>query len=85
MAGNGNFGYLIVGNIYNFFQVLHLVEITENMRECRNQKDNKVLALALNEESQYIVTGDKDLLVLHPFRSAIIITVEEFLKTIKFE
>ncbi|OKH20870.1 putative toxin-antitoxin system toxin component, PIN family [Chroogloeocystis siderophila 5.2 s.c.1] len=76
---------MIVGNIYNFFQVLHLVEITENMRECRNQKDNKVLALALNEESQYIVTGDKDLLVLHPFRSAIIITVEEFLKTIKFE
>ncbi|WP_407919518.1 putative toxin-antitoxin system toxin component, PIN family [Chroogloeocystis siderophila] len=64
---------------------MHLVEITENMRECRNQKDNKVLALALNEESQYIVTGDKDLLVLHPFRSAIIITVEEFLKTIKFE
>ncbi len=38
-----------------------------------------------NRESQYIITGDKDLLVLNPFRSAIIITAEEFLKTIEHE
>ncbi len=60
-----------------------LVEITENVRECRDPKDDKVLELALNGEAQYIISGDRDLLVLHPFRDALVITADEFLKTIE--
>ncbi len=60
-----------------------LVEITENVQECRDPKDDKVLELALNGEAQYIITGDRDLLVLHPFRNVLVITVDEFLKTME--
>jgi putative PIN family toxin of toxin-antitoxin system len=42
-----------------------LVEITENVRECRDPKDDKVLELALNGEAHYIISGDRDLLLLH--------------------
>ena len=59
-----------------------LIEIVENVQECRDPKDDKVLELALNGEAQYIITGDRDLLVLNPFRNVRVITVEDFLKTI---
>ncbi len=59
-----------------------LIEIVENIQECRDPKDDKVLELALNGEAQYIITGDRDLLVLNPFRNVKVITVEDFLKTI---
>ncbi len=62
-----------------------LVEIIENVQECRDSKDDKILELALNGEAQYIISGDKDLLVLHPFRDVMVITADEFLKTIDSE
>jgi putative PIN family toxin of toxin-antitoxin system len=60
-----------------------LVEITENVQECRDPKDDKVLELALNGEAQYIISGDRDLLVLHPFRDVLVLTTDEFLETIE--
>lgn len=62
-----------------------LVEIIENVQECRDPKDDKVLELALNGEAQYIITGDRDLLILHPFRGVVVITADEFLRTIEPE
>lgn len=58
-----------------------LVEITENVQECRDPKDDKVLELALNGEAQYIISGDRDLIALNPFRDVRVITADEFLKT----
>lgn len=58
-----------------------LIEIVENVQECRDPKDDKVLELALNGKAQCIITGDKDLLVLHPFCGVRIVTPEEFLRT----
>lgn len=46
---------------------------------CRDVKDNKYLELAVNGKAELIITGDKDLLVLNPFQSISIITVEEFI------
>ncbi len=51
------------------------IEITE----CRDPKDNKFLELAVAGNADCIVTGDKDLLVLDPFRNIRIITPKEFL------
>ena len=72
---------------YQFLEALVeravLVELTEKVQECRDPKDDKVLELALSGEAQYIVSGDKDLLVLHPFRNVVVITADEFLKTIE--
>ena len=59
-----------------------LIEIVENVQECRDPKDDKVLELAVNGNAQYIITGDRDLLVLNPFRNVRVFTVEDFLKTI---
>jgi uncharacterized protein len=60
-----------------------LVEITESVQECRDPKDNKVLELALSGEARYIITGDRALLVLHPFRDVLVVTIDEFLRTVE--
>jgi putative PIN family toxin of toxin-antitoxin system len=46
-----------------------LVEVTEKVRACRDPKDEKFLELAVNGESDCIVSGDEDLLSLDPFRA----------------
>jgi putative PIN family toxin of toxin-antitoxin system len=58
-----------------------LVEITESLNVCRDPKDNHVLELALSGKASLIVTGDRDLLALHPFRSILILSPAEFLQT----
>lgn len=55
------------------------IEITCEINECRDPKDNKYLELALSGNADCIVTGDKDLLVLHPFHGISIITPRDFL------
>lgn len=56
-----------------------LVDIHVSITACRDPKDNKFLELAVSAEAKTIVTGDEDLLVLHPFRSIEIITPRSFL------
>ena len=42
-------------------------------------KDNKFLELALSGKGSHIITGDSDLLVLHPFRGVAIVSPQSFL------
>ena len=56
-----------------------IVPITEKITACRDPKDNKFLELAISGHADYLLTGDQDLLVLHPFRNLQIITVSTFL------
>jgi len=56
-----------------------IVEITQTFNLCRDSKDNKFLDLAVSGNATSIITGDQDLLVLHPFQGIKIITVNEFL------
>jgi putative PIN family toxin of toxin-antitoxin system len=56
-----------------------LIEVADVVTECRDAKDNKFLELALSGKATCIVSGDNDLLVLHPFRGIPIITPQEFL------
>lgn len=42
---------------------------------------NKFLELAISESAECIITGDQDLLVLHPFREIPILTANEFLSS----
>lgn len=46
---------------------------------CRDPKDNKYLELAVTAGASAIITGDKDLLVLHPFRNIPILSPTHFL------
>ena len=63
-------------NRYSLF-----IEPTEAIAECRDPKDNKYLELAVAGQAECIITGDQDLLVLHPFKGIDILTVQEFLAT----
>jgi len=56
-----------------------LVEITEEIQACRDPKDDKYLELAVNGAATCLISGDEDLLTLHPFRGISIITPDEFL------
>jgi predicted nucleic acid-binding protein len=55
------------------------VEIIEEVQACRDPKDDKFLELAVNGQASYIVTGDRDLLVLNPFRGISILQSADFL------
>ncbi|TXD83186.1 putative toxin-antitoxin system toxin component, PIN family [Subsaximicrobium wynnwilliamsii] len=48
---------------------------------CRDPKDNKFLELAVAAKASCIITGDDDLLVLHPFRSIPIFNPSDFLSS----
>ena len=59
-----------------------LIEVVDVVDECRDPKDNKILELSLSGKADLIISGDKDLLVLTPFRSIQIQSVEQFLKNV---
>ena len=50
------------------------VPISKAIRACRDPCDDKFLELAVDGHADLIVTGDSDLLVLHPFRGIDILT-----------
>jgi putative PIN family toxin of toxin-antitoxin system len=57
-----------------------LVEIGVHIGACRDPQDNKFLELAVSGNAQCIVSGDRDLLVLHPFQSVAIVTPRDFVE-----
>ncbi len=63
----------------DLLEVVEIIEINEVIAVCRDPKDNKFLELALSGHATYIVSSDKDLLVLHPFQGIEIVTPADFL------
>ena len=55
------------------------VEILRPVSACRDPKDDKFLEVALNGSADAIITGDEDLLELHPFLGIPIWTPKGFL------
>lgn len=51
-----------------------------SIRACRDPKDDKYLELTVSVQADCIVTGDKNLLVLHLFRSIPIMNASDFLE-----
>jgi uncharacterized protein len=76
--------YLTIEERQQFLRLLSLiaemVPIIYMVRACRDPKDDKLLELAVNGTADVIITGDKDLLALNPFRGIPIITPAVFLK-----
>ena len=68
-----------VTELINLLDVLgKKIETTSRHNLSRDPKDNFLLDLIEKSKADYLVTGDKDLLTLHPFKSAKIITPVEF-------
>jgi hypothetical protein len=51
----------------------------EHVTDCRDPKDNKYLELALAAGAETVVSGDLDLLVLHPWRGVRILRPVDYL------
>lgn len=64
-----------------FGRVVENVTIVRRIQACRDAKDDKFLELAVNGRATHIITGDQDLLTLHPFHSVQIITPAKYLET----
>ena len=54
------------------------VDVNVDVTACRDPKDDKFLSLAASGKATHIVTGDEDLLVLHPFRGIEIVSPAVF-------
>jgi putative PIN family toxin of toxin-antitoxin system len=62
-----------------YLAMAEFVVTTEQITACRDPKDNQVLETAIDGHATCILSGDKDLLVLNPFRDIPILTPSEFL------
>ena len=67
-----------------FFEVLAPlcinVEIIQTIQASRDPKDDKFLEVAINGSADFILTGDTDLLELHPFHEIPIYSPWQFLE-----
>ncbi len=61
------------------------VTVRERIAACRDPKDDKFLEVAVAGEADVIVSGDQDLLVLHPFAGIPIIPPTAFLQMLDTE
>ena len=62
----------------DIFSLLLTVDILTEVSVCRDKKDNFLLALSSDTRSDYLITGDKDLLVLGTYNNVQIVTIAEF-------
>ena len=56
---------------------------TSSLTICRDQDDNKILALAIDGKADYIITGDNDLLALGNLQGIPIVKPKDFLALVK--
>jgi putative PIN family toxin of toxin-antitoxin system len=75
--------YLTLSERLAFFDILRLTAVTIEsvtpLAACRDPKDDKFLALAITGQAEFILSGDQDLLSLHPFRGIDILTPRQYL------
>jgi putative PIN family toxin of toxin-antitoxin system len=65
--------------IYSLARRSTWVEVGSEVTASRDPKDDKFLSLAMSGGATHIITGDRDLLVLDPFRTIRLLTPRSFL------
>ena len=61
-------------------ETAEFIPVIQKVVECRDPRDDKFLEVALNGRADVIITGDADLLALHPWRGIEILGPAEYLK-----
>jgi putative PIN family toxin of toxin-antitoxin system len=59
--------------------IVEIVEVLQAVRASRDPNDDKFLEAAVNGRANVLVTGDRDLLDLNPFRGIEIVTPADYL------
>lgn len=76
--------YLTIEERQDFFhQLSFIVDVIPHVisiKACRDPKDDKFLSLAISGRADILLTGDKDLLVLNPYKTVRILTCLEYLQ-----
>jgi len=54
--------------------LIEIIEVVQGIQASRDPNDDKFLEAAVNGRADVLVTGDNDLLELHPFRGIAILT-----------
>jgi len=57
-----------------------LVKVKSDVKICRDEKDNFLLNLSVDSNANYLITGDKDLLILEKIENTTILTFSEFIE-----
>ena len=77
--------YVTIEDRQHFLRLLggvaRIIAVTHRVVACRDPDDDKFLHVALNGEAEVMITGDADLLVLHPFHGIGIVDPATFLMT----
>lgn len=72
-----------IEKILNYFdQFGILVKVNSTIEICRDEKDNFLLNLSVDSKANYLITGDKDLLVLKKIEGTEIVTFTDFIEHI---
>lgn len=70
----------VISHFWHQFEALvTTVTVTSIVTVCRDPNDNFLLALAKDSNADFLITGDKDLLILEKFESTIICTLADFI------
>lgn len=66
-----------------FDQFGELVKVKSTLQICRDKKDDFLLNLSVDSKANYLITGDKDLLILEKIENTKIMTFTDFIENIK--
>jgi putative PIN family toxin of toxin-antitoxin system len=69
-----------VDDIMNgFIKLLTLVQVDSTVKLCRDPNDDFIIQLAISGNSDFLITGDKDILALERIGNCRFITISEFI------
>jgi uncharacterized protein len=63
----------------DYLSLVTILPVKVKILDCRDSKDNKYLELAVTAHADVIITGDEDLLILHPYQGIPILRSSAFL------
>lgn len=73
----GHFNSVILSPL---IEAMEIIETNTHIEICRDPDDNKFLECARDSHALYIVSGDKDLLVIEEYEKIQIVTAKDFCK-----
>jgi predicted nucleic acid-binding protein len=59
-----------------------IIEIKSNLQVCRDKKDDYLLNLAIDSSADFLISGDKDLLILNQVDKTKVIKLVDFEKDV---
>ncbi len=71
-------GHIDVSILNPLIQSMEIIEPASKIEICRDPDDDKFINCAKDAQAMYIVSGDKDLLVIQQFENISIVTAKEF-------